>query len=33
VLVTTTTTTGGAAPRLGAVVARDGVDRVLDVGA
>ena len=28
-----TTTTAGGAPRLGAVVARDGVDRVLDVGA
>ena len=28
-----TTTTGGGAPRLGAVVARDGADRVLDVGA
>jgi 2-keto-4-pentenoate hydratase/2-oxohepta-3-ene-1,7-dioic acid hydratase in catechol pathway len=28
-----TTTTGGGGPRLGAVVARDGVDRVLDVGA
>jgi 2-keto-4-pentenoate hydratase/2-oxohepta-3-ene-1,7-dioic acid hydratase in catechol pathway len=28
-----TTTTGGGAPRLGAVVARDGLDRVLDVGA
>ncbi len=28
-----TTTTAGGASRLGAVVARDGVDRVLDVGA
>ena len=28
-----TTTTGGSPPRLGAVVARDEVDRVLDVGA
>jgi 2-keto-4-pentenoate hydratase/2-oxohepta-3-ene-1,7-dioic acid hydratase in catechol pathway len=28
-----TPTTGGGLPRLGAVVARDGVDRVLDVGA
>jgi 2-keto-4-pentenoate hydratase/2-oxohepta-3-ene-1,7-dioic acid hydratase in catechol pathway len=27
-----TTTAGGGAPRLGAVVARDGMDRVLDVG-